>query len=375
MMKKLPPYVYKPLHAKGMFDLEPLCTHEFVHSLGGITIDNPEYNEIITSFRKQTDISAYYLALLKNNEIDIVIDHSVEGWYYINWQLVYDVFQIVPSQLTWVTSNLNVTQMNQGWEHTILYKNYWEYSLRDSLALEEIDQREKYKIQLSKLINKTNRVYDATLYASRPRVTRAAALILLHHNKIIDRMIWSWGGNTFGALHKYKGTMDGYFEFGTYDRSSAWLTKQGIVIPDENENFLTLNSLQINWNQVYNTRYQIIQETMVEEFAVSPSLFLSEKSYKPFACGQPALWWAEAGNVDALRQAGYDVYDKWFDHSYDTIENSTDRIVAIVKEAKRLSEINEVEWENMLIEMLPTIKRNYETFSQVTPIIETTVTF
>ena len=168
MMKKLPPYVYKPLHAKGMFDLESLCTHEFVHSLGGITIDNPEYNEIITSFRKQTDISAYYLALLKNNEIDIVIDHSVEGWYYINWQLVYDVFQIVPSQLTWVTSNLNVTQMNQGWEHTILYKNYWEYSLRDSLALEEIDQREKYKIQLSKLINKTNRVYSQDIRGKKP---------------------------------------------------------------------------------------------------------------------------------------------------------------------------------------------------------------
>jgi hypothetical protein len=46
----------------------------------------------------ELDISSYYLDLLKNNEIDLVIDHSVEGWYYINWQLVFDVFQIVPSQ-------------------------------------------------------------------------------------------------------------------------------------------------------------------------------------------------------------------------------------------------------------------------------------
>ena len=361
--KRFSPYIYKPLAYDVMFNIQNLCTDEFYHSLGGITIDNPEYNEIITSYRMELDISPYYLNLLKNNKIDLVIDHSIEGWYYINWQLVFDVFQIVPSQLTWVTSCLNVEKMNEEWEHTILYNNYWEYSLRDSLAREEIDQYTKYKNQLKKLLNKTPRRYDATLYACRPRETRGASLILLHHNNLIDRMIWSWGGDRFGDGRIRKGMMDKNFEWATYKNSSEWLAHQGDVIPDENESFHSLNSLQVNWNQVYDTRYQIIQETMVEEFSVSPSLFLSEKSYKPFACGQPALWWAEEGNVDALRKAGYDVYDKWFDHSYDTIESPPERLLAVVKEAKRLSEISDTEWDNMLIEMIPTIEHNYKTFS------------
>jgi hypothetical protein len=79
------------------------------------------------------------------------------------------------------------------------------------------------------------------------------------------------------------------------------------------------------------------------------------------------LWWAETGTVEFLRKAGYDVYDKWFNHSYDNIEDPKARIIVLVEEIERLSKLSKSEWDNILIEMIPTVELNYKTFTDATP--------
>jgi hypothetical protein len=349
-----------------LFNKVNLCTDVFRGSTGPtLTKENPEYDKIITEHRIQLDIPTHDLELLKNNKVDLIIDHTVEGFHYINWQLIFDVFQIIPSQLTWLTSSSSIT--DAGYGHSVIYNNTWELNLLNSLTIDITDNYKKYKNQLEHIQQKTSRTYDATLYACRPRKSRSALIIMLHYKELIDRTVWSWGGEFFGNTFNHKDEMQSIFKTNIYDNSSDWLTAQGIVMPDKNESFETIISEHINWNQVYDTRYQIIQETMIEEFNITPSLFLSEKSYKPFASGQPALWWAETGTVEFLRKAGYDVYDRWFNHSYDNIEDPKARIIVLVEEIERLSKLSKSEWDNILIEMIPTVELNYKTFTDATP--------
>lgn len=113
-----------------------------------------------------------------------------------------------------------------------------------------------------------------------------------------------------------------------------------------------------NWDHIFNTNFQLITETNAD----SDSTFLSEKSFKPFASGQPFVMWGDVYTVNALRESGYDTYDQWINHSYDTETDNAKRLQMVIKEVERLCAITESDWLDMLYDMLPTIVKNNRNF-------------
>jgi hypothetical protein len=61
----------------------------------------------------------------------------------------------------------------------------------------------------------------------------------------------------------------------------------------------------------------------------SGGAFITEKTWKPIKFGQPFVVIGPAGTLAALRTAGYSVFDDVLDNTYDTIENNTERYIAV----------------------------------------------
>ena len=60
-----------------------------------------------------------------------------------------------------------------------------------------------------------------------------------------------------------------------------------------------------------------------------------------------------------MRSLGFMTFDKWFDESYDNELDDLMRINKVVLEVKRLSLLDEKEWDKMLVEMQPILLHNY----------------
>ena len=61
------------------------------------------------------------------------------------------------------------------------------------------------------------------------------------------------------------------------------------------------------------------------------SVFLTEKSFKPFAWHQFPLWYSVPGTVALVRSLGFDMFDDLFDgHAYDSIQDADQRKQAVL---------------------------------------------
>lgn len=72
----------------------------------------------------------------------------------------------------------------------------------------------------------------------------------------------------------------------------------------------------------------------------SGGVFLTEKTFKPIKHCQPFVIIGAAGSVQQLRNMGYRTFDHVIDHSYDQIENTTERWNQACLEVERLSSSN-----------------------------------
>ena len=66
------------------------------------------------------------------------------------------------------------------------------------------------------------------------------------------------------------------------------------------------------------------------------------------------------GTLQALRQFGYQTFDKWIDESYDLEPDCDKRMTMVMEESKRLINLSHDEWQSMIKEMVPTLQHNFD---------------
>jgi len=120
------------------------------------------------------------------------------------------------------------------------------------------------------------------------------------------------------------------------DRDSTWRERMhkfvagGPYTCDE-LNLQTQNDHHYVNTELYTKSYfQIVIETHFDADQ-SNGTFITEKTWKPIKYGQPFVIVGPPGTLAALRTAGYCVFDDVLDNTYDTIEDNTDRWIAIRK--------------------------------------------
>jgi hypothetical protein len=82
--------------------------------------------------------------------------------------------------------------------------------------------------------------------------------------------------------------------------------------------------------------YQDSYLNLVTESRLENIGFLTEKIYKPIRAGQLFLVQGPPGAVNHLRTIGFDTFDDYIDHSYDTVEDWIQRTNGVHKELQRI---------------------------------------
>ena len=71
----------------------------------------------------------------------------------------------------------------------------------------------------------------------------------------------------------------------------------------------------------------VVNETVFYE----PKLHLTEKTFKPIVSSRPFLLVAAPGNLQYLKSYGFQTFDRWWDESYDRIQDPSARLDAITQ--------------------------------------------
>lgn len=137
------------------------------------------------------------------------------------------------------------------------------------------------------------------------------------------------------------------------ETKSYWPELKTFLNPWSEYKDYILNSLDIepglngalypSWELRKSRALDLISETEV----TGDKIFFSEKTWKPIRAGQLFLIWGHYNSIATLRSLGFNVFDKFIDHSYDLEVDDSKRLKKCVQELKRLISLSDQEWNFM----------------------------
>lgn len=323
------------------------------------------------------------IEIIKDDNTLLYIDHGMEGWTNVRFDILEYIFGIPKEKIRWLTS---CYKFNDNETHpmgdNVIFINYFEKIMADQCADEKINFKENFVLQMKHYKNKKKRHMLCTSYMRRRRFPRTFMALMLNHNDLLKHMYWSLGtlvdGQTdFKAVEyqidRLEGWSDSKWNSPLSDTDFIWLRSIDKNITCDNNTLvdnLAYGNSSITWKHMWNTKFALVHETIPN--GLEPAFkgfdhipFLSEKAYKPFATGQLFVIHGCVGTIRALKDQGYDVFDDIINHDYDTIEDGIERVKKICTEVERLSMIPDNEWENILKSLIPRFEYNFNHLNQV----------
>ncbi len=110
---------------------------------------------------------------------------------------------------------------------------------------------------------------------------------------------------------------------------------------------------------------QTFMSAVTETLTNKGTLFLSEKTWKPLLVGHPFVTYANKGTLEYLRSIGYKTFGKWFDESYDDVEDETTRYKMVVEQISKYKDKSSEELKAIREEMKMTLIYNQLHFRQM----------
>jgi hypothetical protein len=104
--------------------------------------------------------------------------------------------------------------------------------------------------------------------------------------------------------------------------------------------------------------FHVVTETIFYD----KKLHLTEKIFKPIVARRPFLLVAAPGNLAYLKSYGFRTFDRWIDESYDSEQDSDQRLVKIVNELDKLCKLSESELMQMYQDMQDILEYNFQWF-------------
>jgi len=323
------------------------------------------------------------IRIIKDDNTLLYIDHGMEGWTNVRFDMLEHIFDIPKEKIRWLTScyKFNDHATHPMGDNTI-FINYFEKIMSDQCADKKINFKENFAKQMNHYKNKKKRSMLCTSYMRRRRFPRTFMALMLNHNDLLKHMYWSLGtlvdGQTdFKAVEHQIDRLEKWshskWNSPLSDPDFDWLRSIDKNITCDSNTLvdnLAYGNSSITWKHMWNTKFALVHETMpnglepvFKGFDHIP--FLSEKAYKPFATGQLFVMHGCVGTVRALKDQGYDVFDDIINHDYDIVEDGIERVKKICTEVERLSMIPDNEWENILKSLIPRFEYNFNHLTQV----------
>lgn len=194
-------------------------------------------------------------------------------------------------------------------------------------------------------VDKNQRQYFLSCLNRRIRVPRLYNFLKIISKSYFDKMLLSiYNINDNHAVSQYQ---DEWMD------ESLWKEWNKIIPTLSKE---CLNDLDIGHSAYHDAYINLVTETFVQP----NELFLSEKIWKPVACGQLFIIIGPTGSASVLKKMGVDIFEDIIDHSrYDHIQDWKDRIDEI---HKLLDELYLLNWEEIYKLTYERRKNNIENF-------------
>ena len=108
------------------------------------------------------------------------------------------------------------------------------------------------------------------------------------------------------------------------------------------------------------TYFSVVSETNYYDH--QPGRFITEKTFKCIAQKHPFILVTRPNSLDALRSIGYKTFSPWIDESYDLELDDNRRLLLVLKEITRLSNLSTIELTEFLNAAREICLYNYNTF-------------
>lgn len=106
------------------------------------------------------------------------------------------------------------------------------------------------------------------------------------------------------------------------------------------------------------TQIEVVLETLFDDHR----LHLTEKIFRPIACGQPFILASTQGSLQYLRSYGFQTFSDVWDESYDLIEDPTQRLDAITDLMQTISQWDTETWDHKQAQITSIVQHNRQHF-------------
>ena len=181
-------------------------------------------------------------------------------------------------------------------------------------------------------------------------------------NGILDNSYYSWSTENFYNVPKNDLLMSSFLKRELTSDDMAFLETPVFL------DFTDVNQLaKTQWNmndKVASSFMQIVLETTFTESIEknSPTIFLTEKTYKPIFYKQPFILVSEPYSLKYLHSMGYKTFGSFIDESYDEITNPYQRMKHITSEVLKINSMSLEQLENIRVQIQDIVEHNYNVF-------------
>lgn len=213
----------------------------------------------------------------------------------------------------------------------------------DVLYADQVDYKNNNPISVFNCLNRVDRVH------------RNAFIAMLNYYNLIDNNIVSH--NTFSPHIKDFLMMDLWPDHPAFQQKNIHDIKDKLPLTYDMKNFATNYAQNFNEEIYKKTWFSVITETFYQD--PNPVVFFSEKIFKPMRANHPFIIVGHPHSLQWLKKLGFKTFDTWWDESYDSITNPTERMETICKVILDLKTKTNADWLQCYDEMSSVLKHNY----------------
>lgn len=290
----------------------------------------------------------------------LLLDQSHEGYqteWLWNWfHQTLDHYKVPNRSIIYVTGNLLAYDQYVSWCNThnlikkimviphtqfehMIYENAMNRGRFENNPIASLEQQVHHKS-----INIHN-IKDYNLLQKRLRSHRLWAFKTLH-----DAGILGFGLINMNSFNPINSWMERKY---ITEEDSKVLNGHLPMYIDNIPNNIKSDDYYINRipdDIMLNSWISLISEASFSD--LDNTCFISEKTFKPIACGHPFMIWGNKNSLHYIREMGYKTFHPYIDETYDTL-STWDRMSAIANSLKKFHAVQDkLEWYKSISDIL-----------------------
>jgi hypothetical protein len=348
----------------------------------------PEFHQIENAISISTQPLPYgswdteklyeYIRSTVDDNTKIFFDNAWEGHGEVVLHQIYNVVQdcnLNPRNVYYVSGAMSIKnihdrfciKMNIENRIHVYVINTWEHNCRYASEFIQPEYTIKPKSKKFLCFNRVLRHHRAVLLG-----------LLLERNLVKDSYysFFPFDVNSNISLDSMMGGIQSRLDEKMFSRVYTQLKQQSHTFPLKlnSEAYQNTNTIRTDDVRFFSDSYfSLVTETFYypdtfyNSIIEHDSVFFSEKIFKPIYMKHPFVLVHRPFALEYLRQLGYKTFHPFINEEYDTVLNDNDRIIKIVDEVERLSNLSDKQWMELLSDIKYICEYNYTLFMNKSP--------